>query len=59
MAGPWHVPCSRAYLVFRSKGEGPEWLEFGLEAERAGDREDSKRGDCLDNGRNYADLEMQ
>ena len=54
--GPWHVPCTHAYLAFSSKlipGE-EESLEFTIEAESKLDQEDADRGDCGVDGVNYA-----
>lgn len=52
--GPWHVPCQSAYLVFRPRGTGPEWLEFRLSPETAEDRALERQEDCRAEARNFA-----
>jgi len=51
--GPWHVPCSHAYLVFHA-GRSDEALELRMVPETAADVKDAARRDCAADGRNYA-----
>ncbi|KAI3420949.1 hypothetical protein GPALN_014576 [Globodera pallida] len=53
--GPWHVPCRHAYMVFRSRSDQHEWVEFQLEPEVELDAADDQRDDCAKDGHNYAE----
>lgn len=55
--GPWHVPCNRAYIVFRSN-RSDDWVEFSLSPETDEDRQDGAREDCAADGRNFASVEL-
>ncbi|KAI1708417.1 hypothetical protein DdX_11797 [Ditylenchus destructor] len=55
--GPWHVPCSHAYLIFSSKAPPHEVMEFTLESEAAADKADPREAMCDGDGRNYAQME--
>ena len=54
--GPWHVPCQSAYLVLRPRGNGPEpeWVEYRLSPETAGDRLTEWTEECRSDAKNYA-----
>ncbi|KAI1701811.1 hypothetical protein Ddc_17445 [Ditylenchus destructor] len=56
--GPWHVPCSYAYVVFNAVKAQHEILEFRLTPENEDDVEgDPRENDCFVNGLNYALME--
>jgi U3 small nucleolar RNA-associated protein 14 len=58
--GPWHVPCNKAYMVFRSKTSAHhhlEWVEFRLTKETEEDRTQADSEQCTSEGVNHAQVE--
>ncbi|KAL3074132.1 hypothetical protein niasHT_033340 [Heterodera trifolii] len=53
--GPWHMPCRYAYIVFRSRSDQLEWVEFRLEPELKVDSADDQRNDCALEEHNFAE----
>jgi len=53
--GPWHVPCSHAYLVFHADdASNEEYVDIRFAPETRLDVDDARRSDCAAEGRNYA-----
>ncbi|KAI1705176.1 hypothetical protein DdX_13781 [Ditylenchus destructor] len=55
--GPWHIPCKKAYLIFKPYVWPREGLEFTLTPEEPNDVPDPREHLCGADGMNYAEMD--